>query len=203
MQLEPRAHAAVRLHFGNHRAQLLGARLRAAHHGGVCRPHGVFLPRLEQRGERVVFEPHLAVHIAPVERAVVAQGFKLFLRKAAHVLLQDIQHLRPCIRIRARDFIRHFQLHTQSRFQRFGHTWVVQPTADDQLHAAKVPGFVKPPDIRRKRIAQTGKIEKHAKSLLAFYPSSSRTYAMICSSFALAKNNSAKCSPAIAPRTSS
>ena len=153
--------------------------------------------------ERVVFEPHLAVHIAPVERAVVAQGFKLFLRKAAHVLLQDIQHLRLCIRIRARDFIRHFQLHTQSRFQRFGHTWVVQPTADDLLHALKVPGFIKPLNVRRKRVAQAGKIKKHTKSLPAFYPTSSRTYAMICSSFAWAKNSSAKCSPATAPRTSS
>ena len=85
VQLKARVHAAVDFHLGDDLVELAGAFLRAVFHFGIGRPRGVFRARFQQSGQRVILKPHLAVHIAPVERAVVAQGFQLFLLKVLHM----------------------------------------------------------------------------------------------------------------------
>ena len=154
MQLKADVHAALFLHPGDHRVQALTACVRSRLNFGIFGTQRIFLAHLEQRIQTVVSEMHLAVDIAPVKRAVVAQGFQLILSEIVDILLKDGEHIRLRQAVILRNLFSDNQLKAQAFVQRLRHTRILQPLADHTRHAVKVARFKQPLDIRRQRIAQ-------------------------------------------------
>ena len=164
MHLKARADAALGLHPRDHRVERLAPARGARADLGVERAGSIGRARLEQVGYAVVLEANLAAQIAPVERAVVAQGLELVLAEIAHGGLKLAKRRLLCQRIGGRQRAGDFELEAQTILEAFGRARVRKAQRDDALHARKVAGLKEPLHIRRQGIAQIGQIEQHQAS---------------------------------------